>query len=48
MDLTSFIKVGNNREEAYKDYIDFEKGWKFTEDDKPFFDCILWGLLTNS
>ena len=28
MDLTSFIKVGNNRKEAYEDYIDFEKGFK--------------------
>ena len=27
MDLTSFIKVGNNRTEAYADYIDFEKGF---------------------
>ena len=28
MDLTSFVKVGNNRKESYADYIDFEKGFK--------------------
>ena len=24
IDLTTFIKVGNNRQEAYKDFIEFE------------------------
>lgn len=27
MDLTTFIKVGNNRQEAYKDYCNFEAGF---------------------
>lgn len=27
IDLSTFIKVGNNRQEAYKDFIEFEKGF---------------------
>ncbi len=27
IDLSTFIKVGNNRQEAYKDYCDFEAGF---------------------
>ena len=27
MDLTNFSKVGNNREEAYNDFVEFESGF---------------------
>lgn len=30
MDLTGFVKVGNNRKEAYDDFVEFESG--FDED----------------
>lgn len=33
-DLSSFVLVGNNRKEAYNDFIEFEKG--FDDEDNPY------------
>lgn len=35
-DLTDFILVGNNRKEAYEDFIEFEKG--FNDPDNKYLD----------